>query len=165
VKSKRWLAVLALPLAFSIWLIFKPDPSAPKDPRAILGRLWLDKKPSGPSDDRELWIFLAGGIGVHEKGSWWRATIEIFDFERQGNKLSIVWLHDKKKSGTKFDVETCDEKPPFNLCLTFSDPPRGPKKLYGFQYDDDMDRAMPWGRDEVKVAEAKARHARSADEE
>lgn len=139
------------------------DAMAPKDPRMILSRVWFDRKPGGPSDEREIWIFLAGGLGIHEKGSWWRVTMDIFDFERQGNKVTLTWLHDKKKAETRFDVETCDDTPPFNLCLTLQNPPRGPKKLYGFRYDDDMDRAVPWAKDELKYAEVKARFAHDAE--
>lgn len=134
------------------------EPSA-KDPRLVLGRVWLDHLPSGARDDRELWVFLGGGIGIHEKGSWFRSTLEIFDFERQGSSLAITFLHDKSKARTKFTVTSCDDKPPFKLCLVLDDPPRGPKKLYSFADEDDMDRAAPWARDEVKVAEAKARRA------
>ena len=155
---RRILAFLACLLA-AISLRFAcghAEPAA-KDPRLVLGRVWLDRLPNGPRDDRELWVFLAGGIGIHEKGSWFRSTIEIFDFERQGGSLAITFLHDKSKARTKFTVASCDDKPPFKLCLMLDDPPRGPKKLYSFDDDDEMDRAMPWGKDELKLAEAKAR--------
>ncbi len=134
-----------------------------KNPRLVLGRPWLDHMPSGARDDRELWVFLAGGIGIHEKGSWFRSTVDIFDFERQGGSLSLTFLHDKSKARTRFQIQSCDDEPPFKLCLVLDDPPRGPKKLYSFADDDDMDRAMPWARDEVKVAEAKARSARASE--
>jgi hypothetical protein len=140
------------------------EPAEPKDPRSILGRVWLDKLPKNSRKDRELWIFLAGGLGIHEKGSWFRVTLDIFDFERQGNKITLTWLQDKKKAQSKFEIASCDDKPPFTLCLTLDDPPRGPSKLYSFSYDEDFDRAMPWAKDEIKIAEAKARYARSAEE-
>src|SRR5689334_9215234 len=59
-----------------------PTPSG--NPRAILSRVWFDKYPEKRTDTIEILIFLAGGIGIHEKGSAWRATVDVFEFERQG---------------------------------------------------------------------------------
>ncbi len=132
------------------------EEDAAKNPRLILGRAWFDRMPEKRTDAVDLWIFFGGGIGIHENGSRYRATFEIFEIERQGSKLEIQYLHEKKKLTTSFTVEPCHDKPHFNLCLTLKDMPGGPLKLYGFEYDDDMDAAIPWGRSRLEAAKALA---------
>ncbi len=75
----------------------------------------------------------------------------------------MTFLHDKKATTTKFSVKACDDKPPFNLCVTLDDAPRGPKTLYGFAYDDEMDRAIPWSRDIMQAEKSRAALGRSRD--
>ena len=128
---------------------------AGKNPRLLLGRLWLDKMPRRPTDNVDLWIFFGGGIGVHETGSRWDGRYEIFELERRGSVVDLTYLQTKKKVTTKFDIESCDDLDPFDLCLTLKDMPGGPLRLHGFDYGDDMDRAMPWGRATVESAKAK----------
>lgn len=133
------------------------DERAPaSDPKAILGRVWFDKLPSKRSDEVTYAIWLGGGIGVYERGSSYRGSFEIFEFERRGNKVDMVFLQDKKKAEASFEIKRCDDNPPFNLCLTFAEAPRGPKTLYGFAYDEDESAAVPWARDLVKAARARA---------
>jgi hypothetical protein len=136
------------------------EAQAPKDPRSILSRVWFDHYPAGRADDTQIWIFLGGGIGLYEKGSMYRASYDIFEFERQGSKLEIKFLHDEKDAATKFQVTSCDEKPPFDLCLTFDDPPRGPKKLYSWGDDDERDARVPWAKDAMNAAQALAKGAK-----
>jgi hypothetical protein len=131
-----------------------------KDPRMILSRIWLDKLPRKRTDEFDLWIFLAGGIGLEEKGSRWRFTFDVFDLERQGSKLDIVFLQDKKKQNIKFEVVSCSDKPPFDLCLDLSEPLRGQKRLWSWDDDGDMDSNMPWGRELRTTAAAHAQGSR-----
>ncbi|MBL8605783.1 MAG: hypothetical protein JNL38_00620 [Myxococcales bacterium] len=131
-----------------------------KSPRLLLGRLWLDKLPAKRTDTVDLWIFFAGGIGLEDKGSSFRSTLEIFELERQGSRLDIVFLQDQKKQTVKFAVKSCSDKPEFDLCLELTPPVRGVSKLYGWGDDEEMDRAMPWGREWRKAAEVKARAAK-----
>jgi hypothetical protein len=125
-------------------------------PRLILGRGWYDKLPEKRTDIVDFWVFLGGGIGLKERGSTWQASYEIFEFERQGSKLEITSLQTKKRTTTAFTVDKCDENPPFNLCLTLKDMPGGAVKLYGFQYEEDMERAIPWGKNKLEAARALA---------
>jgi hypothetical protein len=114
------------------------------NPRNILGRLWFDKLPQKRSDEFDLWIFFGGGIGLEDKGSYFRSTFDLFELERNKDRLDVVFLHDKKKAQTKFTVKACDEKPPFDLCLVLDTPLKGVTKLYSWGDDDDMDRFVPW---------------------
>lgn len=125
-------------------------------PRAILSRVWFDRYPERSRDKVRLWIWLAGGIGLTEHGSFFDARYEIFEFERQADKVSMVFLQDRAKAETKFKVEACDELPPFDLCLTLDASPRGPKKLYGFGDDEDLAEHVPWGPAFQRVARERA---------
>jgi hypothetical protein len=129
-----------------------------KDPRMILGRLWFDRLPRSRTDTVDLWIFLGGGIGLEEKGAYWRSSIDFFDFERQGSRLDITFLHDKAKQAVAFEITSCDE-PPFDLCVDFKEPLRGQKRLYSWGDDEDMERNVPWSRQVRAAAAARARHA------
>src|SRR5258708_5509299 len=87
------------------------------NPRAVLGRVWFDRYPDKTTDEVQIWIWLGGGIGIHETGSFWRTTFDVFEFERQGDKLSMIYLQDKKTAETRVSITACEEKPPFDLCL------------------------------------------------
>jgi len=134
-----------------------------RDPRQILGRVWFDHLPKNRGDDVTIAVFFGGGIGLYDKGSAWRSTIDIFDFERRKDVLDMTFLHDKKSASTKFEIKACDDKPPFDVCVTFDDAPRGPKTLYGFAYDDEMERAVPWSRDILAAEKQRAALGRSRD--
>ena len=136
---------------------------AARDPKQILGRVWFDRLPKNRSDEVTIAIWFGGGIGLYEKGSTWRSTMDFFEFERRKDALDITFLHDKKSSTTKFTIEACDDLPPFDLCLKFSDPPRGPKVLHGFARRDELDQSLPWARDLEAAAKSKASAARGSD--
>jgi hypothetical protein len=128
----------------------------PRSPRAILSRVWFDRYPDKSRDKVRLWIWLAGGIGLTEHGSVFDARFEFFEFERQADKVSMVFFQDRSKAETKFKVEACDDLPPFDLCLTLDASPRGPKKLYGFGHDEDLAEHVPWGPSFQRVARERA---------
>ena len=144
---------------------FFADSSQPlaRDPKQILGRVWFDHLPKSRSEDVTIAIWLGGGIGLYDKGSAWRSTIDIFEFERRKDVLDMTFLHDKKAATTKFEIKECHDKPPFDVCVTFDDAPAGPRTLYGFAYDDEMDRAVPWSRDILQAEKSRASLARSHD--
>ncbi len=77
----------------------------------------------------------------------------------------MTFLHDKKSASTEFEITSCDDKPPFDVCVTFDDAPRGPKTLYGFAYDDETDRAIPWSRDIRDAEKSRAALVRARDGE
>lgn len=132
------------------------SPGAAGNPRLVLSRVWFDKLPEKRADVIQIWIFLAGGLGIYERGSSYQFSGELAEFERSGDKLHLTFLQDKKAIDTTFTVTACDEKPPFDLCLDFKDSPKGPKRLYGFGDEDDMARAVPWGKAMMRAAEGRA---------
>src|SRR5689334_19824464 len=113
------LLLVALVVFFALRRGSGDDGASPEDgnPRQILGRVWFDQYPEKRTDSIQIFIFLGGGIGIYETGSVWRSSFDIFDFERQGNKVNMTFLHDKKTAETKFKIAACDDKPPFDLCL------------------------------------------------
>ena len=119
------------------------DPQA--DPRALIGRVWFDSYPRKATDNIKIFIFFGSGFGLYEEGSAYRASIDFFEFERQGDSVWIKFKQDGKTAQSKFKIQGCDEKSPFDLCLDMPDTPRGPKRFYGFGYDDDFANRVPWG--------------------
>jgi hypothetical protein len=158
--ARRPLLALAALIA-GVWLAVTAASAlrgddASKNPRLILGRVWFDRYPEKRTDSTQVLIFLAGGIGLHESGSVYRSSFDLFEFERQGDKVSLAFLQDRKTAETRFTVTPCDERPPFDLCLDFTDSPRGPKRYYGFGDEDEMARKIPWGRPLLRAAEGRA---------
>jgi hypothetical protein len=131
------------------------DLAEPLPPRAILGRTWFDKYPDKRRETVQMWFWMGGGIALHESGSSYRISLEIFEFERQNDRLVVTALQDKKTVTTGFRIEPCDEEP-FNVCLTLDQSPRGPKKYYGFARRWEQERHAPWATGFEKAAEARA---------
>ncbi len=130
------------------------------NPRAVLGRVWFDRLPEKATDEVQIWIWFSSGVGLHESGSVWRSSFDFFEFERQGDKLSMVYLQDKKTAETKITVASCDDKPPFDLCLDLSNALGGNKRYYGFGDADDMASRIPWSKGVLRAAEARANGVR-----
>lgn len=126
------------------------------NPRAVLGRVWFDRYPEKATDEVQIWIWFGGGIGIHDTGSVFRQATDVFEFERQGDKLSMVYLQDKKTAETRFSITACDEKPPFDLCLDLTNSLGGLKRYYGFGSVDDMASRIPWSKSVLRAAEARA---------
>ena len=133
-----------------------PEGEAEAAPRLLLSRLWFDKLPEKPRDEIDLWIFFGGGIGIHETGSWYRASFDQFEFERRGSKIDAINLHDKKRWRTGFSVRECHDHDPFNACLTLEQVNGKKLELYGFIYEDEMERAIPGSKAQLAAAKARA---------
>jgi hypothetical protein len=167
--ARRPLAALALacifPLALSIAVVALLAGRTEKNdalgnPRAVLGRVWFDAYPKKSTDNVQIWIWLGGGIGINETGSFWRTSFDIFEFERQGDKLSMVYLQDKKTVDTRFSIKACDEKPPFDVCLDLTNALGGHSRYYGFGDEEDMAARIPWAKTVLRSAEARAQGPR-----
>src|SRR5579863_9755448 len=70
------------------------EEAAARDPRLILGHVWFDHLPSSRMDEVWIGIWLGGGIGIYDHGSVYRSSIDLFEFERQGGRLSMKFLQD-----------------------------------------------------------------------
>jgi hypothetical protein len=153
------VAILGV-LGWIAWNKWGPQADTAGDPRLVLGRIWFDRLPKSRTEDVTVGIWFGGGIGLYDTGSAWRSTIDIFEFERRGDALDMTFLHDKKKSSVKFKITRCDEKPPFDLCLDLDNPPRGPKRLYGFSREDEGASKVPWSRDLFRAHQTRANMSR-----
>jgi hypothetical protein len=122
--------------------------------------VWFDHYPEKSTDDAQIWIWFGSGLGVHEAGSFWRYAFDFFEFERQGDKISMTYLQDKKTAETRFTVTACDEKPPFDLCLDLTNALGGRTRYYGFGDLDDMAAHVPWSRSVLQAAEARTQGPR-----
>ncbi len=122
------------------------------DPRKILGRGWFDSLPQKRTDVIKLYFFGGGGIGIYEEGSSFRYSVDVFELERNANKISMTFLHDKKTAQVTFTITSCDELPPFDLCLDLPNSPRGPKRYYGFDDNDDYATHFQWLRGTIESA-------------
>lgn len=133
---------------------------ADANPRLLLNRVWFDRLPEKATDDVDLWIFLAGGVALHEKGSSYRASFDLLEFERRGSTLDARHLHDKKRLRTDFQVRGCDDHAPFTLCLTLDSVGGKKLELYGFGDEEDLARHAPSARSVMAAARARAATAR-----
>jgi hypothetical protein len=131
-----------------------PHGSDLADGRAILGHAWFDKWPASAREESTFALFLPGGIILYDEGTAYRSTVEFLEFERRGKTIEYKFLQDGRKGELTFTVERCDERPPFDLCLTLSAAPKGPKKLYGFASSQD-EAAMLTGKVGHRVQRAR----------
>lgn len=127
------------------------------DPRKILGRGWFDSWPEKRKDNLRFFYFGGGGVGLYEEGSSYRYAVDWFELERQGDKITVKFLQDGVTTETKFTITRCDEKYPFDLCLDLASSPRGPRRYYGFDDDDDYATKTPWAEEMLREAKARAR--------
>jgi hypothetical protein len=148
---------LALVLGAAALGTWSSEPAPEERPtRLLLNRVWFDRVPESNRDDVGLWIWLAGGIGIYQQGSAYRASMDIFEFERNGRGLAMSFLHDGAAHNTEFTIEACDELPPFDLCLTLLEAPRGRNRYYSFGATEDMAEHIPWSTRVMAAARAHA---------
>lgn len=167
VCARRPLAALSIVLMLAIGLVAVPialthgsdRTEAATNPRQLIGRVWLDKYPRNGRDEIDLIIFFGSGFGVYEHGSRYKATMEFFEFERQGDKVEMTFFQDKEQKKTKFSVKTCTDDDNFDLCLDFDNSPRGPKRYRSWGSDGEDSAHIPWARDWKLAAEKRAREA------
>lgn len=162
--ARRPLALLALGAATIVAaaavvgiVAVQPRDDAPPNPRAIMNRGWFDRYPRKRTDEVKFLVFYGGGFGVYEEGSAFKVSYEVFELERQNDKMWFRFLQDGKTAESKFTISRCDEKSPFDLCLDIPDTPRGPKRFYGFDWGEDFAARIPWGPQMLRAAEAHAR--------
>lgn len=137
---------LLLPVApLALWLAPARAPVvSPHNPSLLQERLWLDRLPDAPSDKFALWLFVDDGFGFFRQGSGFRFLVDVVEYQQKSDQLAVTILEDRRKKETRFSIRPCDEKPPFDLCLTFENAPLGPTKLYGFSDAEQAARRLPW---------------------
>lgn len=133
------------------------EAAAPPNPRKIINRGWYDSYPQKRTDVLEFYYFGGGGYGIYEEGSSYRYAVDVFELERQDDKLTIKFLQDGKVTETRFTITRCDDIPQFDLCLDLADSPRGPKRFYSWDDDEDDAASLPDGVERLRRAEEQTR--------
>lgn len=145
--------VVAAPIAVVASSADRPE--AASNPRALINRLWFDRYPGKPKDEVDLIIFFGSGFGVYEHGSRYKASMEFFEFERQGSSVDVRFFQDDSRTKTKFEITECTDDRNFDLCVDFKDSPRGPKRYYSWGRDGDDAAHVPWADAWKRGAEAR----------
>lgn len=125
--------------------------------RLLLDRVWFDRYPEDARDEISIWIYISSGVGLYQQGSSYRASYDIFEFVRNDRDLELTFLQDEEEASTRFEVERCDEAPPFDLCLTLESPARGPQRYYGFSDESALSEHLPWAADDIEEARQRTR--------
>jgi hypothetical protein len=154
------ISAVAVPLALLHSGHTKAQDEAAANPRQLIGRLWLNKYPKDSRDDIDLILFFGSGFGIYEHGSQYKATMEFFEFERQGDKVDVTFFQDKEQKKTKFTVRTCTDDPKFDLCVDFDNALRGPKRYRSWGEDGEDSAQIPWAAPYKRAVEERAKLGR-----
>jgi hypothetical protein len=107
-----------------------------ENPSLILDRVWIDSEPKTAKDYVNAFIAISQApIGAFQKASAYQVELEIFEFERNGNKIDLVFPQTDTKKRFRYKVESCNDLPPFDLCLRLNKNPwhKGPKTYYSMR--------------------------------
>ena len=133
----KWVALLILfVLIYLGWRFWAGSDDATTerklDPATLLDRVWIDQIPEAHRDYMHAFVALSEEpVGLFQKASSYRAEAELFQFERKGNKFNLEFPQTGTKKSFSFKISTCNELPPFDLCLDVTENPwGGPKRYY-----------------------------------
>ncbi|MBA3396566.1 MAG: hypothetical protein H0T89_28300 [Deltaproteobacteria bacterium] len=108
----------------------------------LLDRNWLDKMPENDRDRLHVYRFVPSmGGGVFQDRTLFKGTFELFMFETTEGQIRFVLPETKEKVTSEFRIENVDGPEPFDLKLTITDDPRGPKVYFGIRSETDKDGA------------------------
>src|SRR5687767_9117669 len=94
----------------------------------LIDRNWIDRMPETDRDKLFVYRFVPTmGGGVFQDRTLFKGTFELFMFEAADGEIRFVLPETKEKVASKFHIENVDGPAPFDLKLTISDDPRGPK--------------------------------------
>ena len=121
----------------------------------LIDRNWMDVYPKTERDHLFVYRFVPNmGGGVFQDRTLFKGTFELFSFKATGREITFT-LHETKTEVTSpYTIEKVDGPEPFDLKLTVSDDPRGPKVYYGIKAETDRDGHLL----EEHVAAARAAH-------
>lgn len=138
----RLTFALALALALAAC---SSDPSPKAVPaneaaRLLIDRNWLDRMPETDRDRLFVYRFVPNmGGGVFQDRTLYKGTFELFSFYVEADQIRFLLHETKQDVRSKFTIEPVDGPVPFDLKLTISDDPRGPKVYFGMRSETDRD--------------------------
>lgn len=110
--------------------------------KLLLDRNWLDRMPETDRDKLFVYRFVPSmGGGVFQDRTLFKGTFELFSFSATGDTISFDLHETKDKVTSRYTIERVDGPKPFDLKLTISDDPRGPKVYFGMRSETDRDGA------------------------
>ncbi|MBA3501894.1 MAG: hypothetical protein M4D80_29355 [Myxococcota bacterium] len=106
----------------------------------LIDRNWIDRMPETEKDKLFVYRFVPSmGGGVFQDRTIYKGTFELFMFESTDAEIRFVLPETKEKVTSKFLIENVDGPAPFDLKLTITDDPRGPKIYYGMRSETDRE--------------------------
>ncbi len=138
----RTLPTLALAAALAACSSAKPSPhvSADEAKSLLIDRNWLDTYPTSERDKLHVYRFVPNmGGGVFQDRTLFKGIFELFSFKATGTEITFT-LHETHDEVTSaYTIEPVDGPEPFDLKLTITDDPRGPKVYFGIKSETDVD--------------------------
>lgn len=132
----------------------KPDVVTQDEAKSLLiDRNWMDVYPKTERDHLFVYRFVPSmGGGVFQDRTLFKGTFELFSFKASGEAITFT-LHETHDEVTSpYTIEKVDGPEPFDLKLTISGDPRGPKTYYGIKAETDVDGHLL----EQRIAAARA---------
>ena len=106
----------------------------------LIDRNWIDRMPQTEKDELFVYRFVPSmGGGVFQDRTIFKGTFELFMFEATDGQIRFVLPETKEKVTSRFTIENVDGPKPFDLKLTITDDPRGPKVYYGMRSETDRE--------------------------
>jgi hypothetical protein len=108
-------------------------------PGDVDGRVWVEKRPDKHTDYVHVAFFFSrANFGLFQRASSYDMRLELADVSRKDDKLRVFFPQSGKDATVTIKVRSCNDLPPFDLCLDMSDNPwGGPKRYYGFTNPED----------------------------
>lgn len=136
-KSKTIVGVIVLVAAgAAYWAVSGDDAQRRKeDASLIFDRAWVDSLP-GKDKTKYMHAFVVAKrlpFGVVQKASRYRLEVERFGYKKaKAGELALTFPQTNKRANVRYTIESCQELPGHDLCLTLtSNPWGGPKRYYG----------------------------------
>jgi hypothetical protein len=135
-------STLALGAALAACSSSKPSSavSSEEAKSLLIDRNWLDTYPQTERDKLHVYRFVPSmGGGVFQDRTLFKGVFELFSFSATGTEIKFT-LHETHDEVTSaYTIEPVEGPAPFDLKLTISDDPRGPKIYYGIKAETDVD--------------------------
>lgn len=104
------------------------------DELLIFNRYWMSKVPETETDYfYDFFILVQANRGAFAKMSHYRFEEEIFEYERSGQTLEVLFPQTDRRQAIRYEITRCDDYPPYGLCLDLSKNPwGGPTRYYSY---------------------------------
>lgn len=98
----------------------------------LIDRNWLDRWPATKDDRLRVYRFVPSmGGGVYHDRTLYTGQFELFQFTVDGDRIRFYFPDGEEQQVAHFAIEEIDGPAPFDLRLTLTPSPRGPRVYYG----------------------------------